>query len=184
MVEKKGSYVYWFTFKDADGAAQTSLPVRFKGKSTDLDLEPLGEKYSDARLFVMNKKDGNLAISDYPASTTSKDVDLPADDFQYVRNVRLRVVAEDGKPIESAIVNISDGMNAKMAAVVTPADEGVAIFHDVASGEVTVKVDAEGLRKTIDSDIEIPEKRAIPDYEQDIKVSGDVNTLPIKPTAA
>ncbi len=60
-VEKKGSYVYWFTFNDADGAAQTSLPVRFKGKSTDLDLEPLGEKYSGAKLFVMNKTNGNLA---------------------------------------------------------------------------------------------------------------------------
>ncbi len=68
--------------------------------------------------------------------------------------------------------------------MVTPADEGVATFHNVASGEISVKVEAEGLRKTIDSDIEIPDKRAVPDYEQDVKVAGDVYTLPIKPKAA
>ena len=183
-VEKKGSYVYWFAFKDAEGVEQTSLPARFKGKSTELDLEPLGEKYSEAKLFVMNKTTGNLAISDYPASKETKDVDLPTDDFQYVRTVRLRVVAEDGKPVESAIVRITDGMSTKMTAVVTPADEGVATFQNVASGEMTVKVEAEGLRKTLDSDIEVPEKRAIPNYEQDVRVAGDVNTLPIKPKAA
>lgn len=182
-VEKKGSYVYWFTFKDSEGAAQTTLPARFKGKSADLDLAPLGAKYSDAKLFVMNKKNGNLAISDYPASESTKDVDLPEDDFQYVRTVRLRVVATDGKPVESAIVNITDGMNEKMTAVVTPADEGVATFENVASGEISVNVEAENLRKTIDSDITIPEKRAVPNFEEDIRVSGDVNTLPIKPKA-
>lgn len=54
----------------------------------------------------------------------------------------------------------------------------------MASGEVTVKVVADGLRKTIDSDIAIPEKRKQPGYERNIKVAGDVNTLPIKPKAA
>lgn len=179
-VEKKGSYVYWFTFKDSTGAAQTMLPQRFKGKSTDLDLKALGDGFTAAKLYVMNRNTGNLAITDYPASKTSKDVDLPADDFQYVRTVRLRVVAEDGKPIESAIVRITDGMNAKLTALVTPADEGVAMFKDVASGEVTVRVEAENLRKTIDSDIEVPADRRTPDYERKIKVAGDVNTVTVK----
>lgn len=183
-VEKKGSYVYWFTYKDVDGVQQTMLPIRFKGKSTEIDTKALGEKFSSAKLFVMNKATGNLAISDYPPSAETKSVDLPADDFQYVRTVRLRVVAEDGKPIESAIVRITDGMNAKLSALVTPADEGVATFANVASGEATVKVEAEGLRKTIDSDIEVPDRRDTPDYERDVKVAGDVNTLNIKPKAA
>ena len=180
-VEKKGSYVYWFTYKDVDGVQQATLPVRFKGKSADIDTKALGEKFSSAKLFVMNKSTGNLAISDYPPG---KSVDLGADDFQYVRTVRLRIVAEDGKPIESAVVRITDGMNAKMSALVTPADEGVATFANVASGEATVKVEAEGLRKTIDSDIEVPDKRDTPDYERDVKVAGDVNTIAVKPKAA
>lgn len=179
-VEKKGSYVYWFTYKDAAGAALATLPVRFKGKSTDLDISAMGDKPAGAKLFVMNRATGILAVTAYPSATGSKDVDLKADDLQYIRTVRLRIVAEDGKPIESAIVHITDGMNAKMTALVTPADEGVATFSNVASGETTVKVEAEGLRKTIDSDIEI-EPGPTPGYEQDVKVAGDVNTLNIKP---
>jgi len=101
-VAKKGSYVYWFTFTDADGAARTSLPVRFKGTFAELDIGALGAKYSGAKLYVMDKKTGNLAIAEYPPSASTKDVELSADDFDRVRNVRLRIVAEDGKPIESA----------------------------------------------------------------------------------
>jgi len=182
-VEKKGSYVYWFTYKDAEGASKATLPVRFKGKSTDLDLTAMGEKPTAVKLFVMNRTTGNLAISEYPPSKGTQDVDLKADDLQYIRSVRLRIVAEDGKPVESAIVSITDGMNTKMTALVTPADEGVATFANVVSGEATVKVETENLRKTIDSDIEIPEKRDTPGYERDIKVAGDVNTLTIKPKA-
>lgn len=182
MVEKKGSYVYWFTYKDADGAAQATLPTRFKGKSTELDLSAMGEKPTEARLYVMNRTTGVLAKTDYPVSTDSKDVDLKADDLQYIRTVRLRVIADDKKPIESAIVRIVDGMNTKMSAIVTPADEGVATFYNVATGETTVKVEAEGLRKTIDSDIEI-EPGPTPIYEHNVKVAGDVNTLDIKPKA-
>lgn len=184
-VERKGSYVYWFTFKDSEGTEQTSLPVRFKGKSTEIDTKALGEKYSAAKIYVMNKATSNTAIADYPPSAETKDVDLPKDDFQYIRTVRLRVVAEDGKPIESAKVHITDGMSDKMTALVTPADEGVATFANVASGEATVKVEAESLRKTIDSDIEIPDSRKTADYERDIKVAGDVNTVTpkVKPTA-
>ena len=182
-VEKKGSYVYWFAYKDVEGASKATLPVRFKGKSTELDMTAMGEKPAAMKLHVMNRATGNLAISEYPQSKDTADVDIKTDDLQYIRSVHLRIVAEDGKPVESAIVNITDGMNTKMTALVTPADEGVATFANVASGEATVKVETENLRKTIDSDIEIPEKRATPGYEQDIKVSGDVNTLNIKPKA-
>jgi hypothetical protein len=176
-VEQKGSYVYWFTYVDADGVSQSTLPERFKGKTTEIDAEELGEKYSQAKICVMDKATGNLAIADF---VSGKNIDLPADEFQYIRTVRLRVVAEDGKPIESAIVRISDGMSEKHSAVVTPADEGVATFANVATGEITVKVEAENLRKTINSDITISDKRDTPNFEQDIKVSGDVNTLAIE----
>lgn len=168
--------MYWFTYTDADGLPQSTLPVRFKGKSTELDLSAMGAKPKDAELYVMNRATGVLAKTEYPASADSKDVDLKADDLQYIRTVRLRVVAEDKKPIESAIVRIVDGMNTKMSAVVTPADRGVATFADVATGETTVKVEAEGLRKTIDSDIEV-EPGTTPIFERDIKVAGDVDTI-------
>lgn len=178
-VEKKGSYVYWFTYKDIEGVAQSTLPVRFKGKSTELDLSSMGSKPSEIKLFVMNRANGVLAMTDYPQSETTRNVGLKADDLQYIRTVRLRVVAADKRPVESAIVRIVDGMNTKMTAIVTPADEGVATFSNVATGETTVKVEAEGLTKTIDTDVEI-EPGPRPGFERDIRVAGDVNTVAVK----
>ena len=182
-VEKKGTYVYWFTYKDALGKNSATTPERFKGKTVDADASALGAKFADAKLYVMNKRNGNLAIVDYAVSKdpkSAKPIDIAEEDFQYVPRVQLKIVAQDGAPIESAIVNITDGESTPMRAIVTPADQGVATFENVASGEVGVKVQAKGVKKTIDSDIEIPEQRKEAVFTHEIKVSGDVDTLPIE----
>lgn len=181
-VEKKGVYLYWFTYEDAKGQEQVTLPLRFKGKGGELDAEALGKDIAKAKLYVMNSGTGNVATTDYtkPADPTKPtEIKLKQDDFQYVRDVKLKIVSEDGAPLEAAVVNITDGMNTPMKAVVTPADEGIAEFKDVATGQISVKVDAEGLKKTIDSDIELPEKRESPGFDMDIKVAGDVNTIAV-----
>jgi len=188
--EKKGTYVYWFTFKDAFGKDQVTQPVKFKGKSADLNTEPLGVKFSGAKLYVMDKRTGNLAIKDYAAPKdpkSAKPVALKSDDFQYVRTIRLKVVSKDGAPVESALVEITDGEGTPMRAIITPADRGIAVFENVATGEINVRVKAEGAEKTIDSDVELSAKRKTPDFEREIRVAGDVETLPVtetKPTAA
>ena len=184
-VERKSTYVYWFTFKDAFGKDQVTQPIKFKGKAADVDTAPLGVKFTDAKLHVMDKKTGNLAITDYAASKdpkAAKSIELKADDFQYVRSVKLRATAKDGAPLESGIVEITDGNGTPMRAVLTPADGGVATFENVATGEISVRVRAVGAEKTIDSDIELPLKRKSPGFERDIKVAGDVAPLPIPKT--
>lgn len=186
-VAKKGSYVYWLTYKDPSGGTQTTLPDVFKGKTANLDAKDLPVKFTNGKLFVMDKKTGNTAIVDYSApkdAKSAKPVDLKQDDFQYVRNVRLKIVTEDGAPVARGIVHITDGMGTEMSIVLTPADDGYASFEDVATGEISVKVDAEGLKKTKDSDIELPEKRNTLGFEREIKVTGDVDTLPVEATAA
>ena len=174
-VETKGSYVYWFTYTDDEGSPQITLPIPFKGKSTKLDTNDV---VGGATLYVLNKASNNLAIMHYKKGDN---VDLADPDFQHVREVRLKVIAEDRKPIESAVVHITDGLDGKHTAVVTPADQGVATFSNVATGGITVKVIAENLRKTIDSDITLPDERDTPGFERNIRVSGDVSTLNIKP---
>ncbi len=104
-------------------------------------------------------------------------IEIGDDEFSYVPTIRLNVVAEDGAPIESGLVEITDGDGTDMSSVVTPADKGVATFPNVAMGEIGVKVIAEGVKKTVDSDIELPSKRTSPGFEKDIKVKGDVDTL-------
>ena len=180
-VSKKGTYVYWFSYTDGVGDSRVTLPQSFKGKSAKLDTEKLGETSKDIELFIMNKRTGNMAIVDY---TPPKDKAKPApiklgeDDFEYVRNAKLKIISEDGAPLESAVVNITDGLGQPMKALVTPVDEGVASFENVATGEISVKVEANGLKRTIDSDIELPAKRDASSFEMDIKVAGDVDTLP------
>ena len=181
-VAKKGTYVYWFTYKDPLGESQVTMPQRFKGRSTDLDAAPLSDKFTYAKLYVMDKASGNMAIADFPAPKPGekpKPTKLKAGDFEYVQAVRLRIVSKDGAPIESAIVRIIDGEGRAIQSVVTPADQGVAAFQDVATGEISIKVNAEGATKTIDSDITLPDKRKTAAFEEDIRVAGDVNTLPV-----
>ncbi len=182
-LEKKGTYVYWFTYKDAAGVDQVTLPQRFKGKSGLLDVKALGPAFTGAKLYVMDKRSSNLAITDYAAPKdpkSEKPIELGSDDFSYVREVQLRITAEDGAPLESAVVTITDGDGAIKRALVTPADGGVASFENVSAGEINVKVDANGLKRTIDSDIELPEKRDKPGFQADVKVAGDVETLPVE----
>ena len=181
-VARKGAYVYWFTYKDPLGDSQVTMPQRFKGRSADLDTASLSDKSSDAKLHVMDKATGNTAIADFAAPKPGekpKPIKLKASDFEYVQSVRLRIVSKDGEPIESASVRIIDGEGRAIQSVVTPADQGVAAFQDVATGEISVKVNAEGVTKTIDSDITLPEKRKTPGFEEDVRVAGDVNTLPV-----
>ncbi|MGC8862143.1 MAG: FHA domain-containing protein [Armatimonadota bacterium] len=186
QVEKKGTYLYWFEYTDVLGNEKVTQPVKFKGQSVDLDTSALGTAFKKARILVMNKKTGNLAILDYTAPKhvkAAKPVEVKEESFTYVRAVRLRVVSEDGSPLESGLVEITDGEGTPMTAVLTPPDAGVAAFWNVASGEINVKVRAKGVSKTVDSDIELPTKRKLPWFERDVRVKGDVDTLPAAKTA-
>ena len=181
-VAEKGIYIYWLTLKDAKGGEQATVPEQFKGKSGDIAPETLKGVTGPAKLFVMNKRTGNMAIADYAVPKdpkAAKPISLKASDFQYVRTVKLNVVSEDGARLASGIVNITDGEGTNMRAVLTPADEGVAAFHNVATGEISVKVAAKGIKKTLDSTFDLPEERKTAAFERDIKVSGDVDTLAV-----
>ncbi|MCX6346228.1 MAG: carboxypeptidase-like regulatory domain-containing protein, partial [Armatimonadetes bacterium] len=181
-VEKKGTYTYWLTFKDAKGVQEATTPSRFKGKETDFDAKLLGPKFADAKLHIMLMRSGNEAIVDYKASADPKkpaEIAIKEADFQYVPSVSITVVSEDGDPLASAKIVLTDGEGAKMLKVLTPADNGVAVFSDVAVGDVEVKVAADGLKKTIDGEFELPEKRESAGFSKEVKVSGDVGTLPV-----
>ncbi len=182
-VDKKGTYIYWFAYTDALGAARVSEPGRFKGTSAKIDAGQLGVGFKNARLFVMDKRSSNTAVVDYKAPKDVKSVkpiELSSEDFGYVRRMTLRVVAQDNRPLARGIVTITDGNGSEMSSVVTPADLGQAVFENVAAGEINVKVQADGLTKTVDSDFELPLKRTSPLFERNIRVAGDVETVAIR----
>jgi hypothetical protein len=178
-VEKKGSYVYWFEYKTVLNKDAASLPQKFKGDSVSIDTNIMEPGFIDSKLFVMDKKTYNIASIAIPWQKDAilKPIELIADDFKLVKLVKLRIITKDGAPLERAIVNIVDGEGNKLSGIITPADFGVVEFKNVAAGEINVKVDAENLDRTVDSDISLELDHPTPYFEKDIKVTGDVDTV-------
>lgn len=178
-VEKKGSYVYWFEYKNLSNKDAASLPQKFKGDKTSIDTSSMDAGYKDSKLFVMDKKTFNIASIAIPFKKDAKllPIKLKSDNFNLIKLVKLKITTKDGAPLERAIVNIVDGDGNKFAGLVTPADFGVVEFNNVAAGEVNVKVNAENLERTINSNISLELDRPTPYFEKDIKVAGDVDTI-------
>jgi len=181
--EKKGSYLYWFSYHkgaNVDAGRQYTGIMEFKGKSTTTGDDTPVFGLPGVKLHVLDKRAGLLAVVYFkPArdAKSEKPIKLSSDDFVYAPWVKLRVISEDGAPIESALVDIIDGEGRPMTAVITPVDKGVAVFGGVAVGEINVKVRAEGVKRTIDSDIEMPVNGKSGIFERDIRVKGDIDTI-------
>ena len=79
-VEKKGTYIYWLTYKDAKGAEQTTAPVRFKGSEAEIDLATLGEKPAAIKLHLMDKRTGSEALVDVKNPSDTREAAKPIDD--------------------------------------------------------------------------------------------------------
>lgn len=181
-VDKKGTYIYWLAYKDAKGQDSVTTPARFKGQEVEIKDDAVPAKIPAVKLHIVDKRSGNEAIKEYKIPADPKKaqpVKISESDFQYVPVVSLKVVSEDGAPIESGSVALTDGEGTVMHSILTPANGGTAAFNDVATGDIEVKVDTAGIKKTIDGAFPIADKRDTPGFEKTIKVSGDVATLQI-----
>jgi len=188
-VETGGTYLYWFdNTQFGRRPFLVTAPRQFKGQSVTLDpkeITPGAKRWATpVSLYVLNKHTGNLASVDgvgYMNDEMAKPagVKLHDSNFVYVPRVTLKIVSESGAPLARGLVRISDGGGTDKFVVLTPADNGDAEFRNVAWGDIEVKVDADGVKKTIDSTFQIPEKRDAPAFEKTVKVSGDVDTLAV-----
>ncbi len=174
-VESKGTYICWFTYPGTGGTQQVTEPVRVQGDKANLSIVDIpGSDLKPVTLCVMDRKTGNVAVIPLKGKDS---IQVKDSNFEYVGNVALRVVAEDGSPVESAIIKVTDGVGDEHVVALTPADEGMIHLRNVAAGQINVKVQTDGLKKTIDSDVELPLERDTPAFQTDIRVSGDVNTV-------
>ena len=176
-MEKKGVYICWFTYPGTGSSQQTTEPVRVQGDKAVLssnDISSIGA--NSVTLYVMDKRTGNVAV--LPINSKNA-VQIKESAFEYVGSVSLRVVAEDGSPVESALVRVTDGAGTEHVSAITPADEGTLHLRNLAAGQINVKVQTNGLKKTLDSDINLPLERNTPGFSSDIRVSGDVNTVSV-----
>lgn len=177
-------YFYWLNYTDADGQEQTTPPVKIRGREDGLDYDALGALPKNVVLNVFDPETGNLAVhplervdDELPESVTLKNAD-----FDTVRNVHILVTGKNGKPVESALVTITDAANKTMHSVIEPASLGTAIFQDVTAGLVTVKVNCAGRRSV--NDVEIPLERDSKVFRVDLPVPGDVPTIDVEIVSA
>jgi len=174
-IESKGTYICWFTYPGTGGVQQVTQPVRVQGDKANLSTVDIpGSDLKPVTLCVMDRKSGNVAVLPLKGKDT---IQVKESNFEYVGNVTFRIVAEDASPVESAIVKVTDGVGDEHVVALTPADEGLIHLRNVAAGQINIKVQTDGLKKTIDSDVELPLDRDTPAFQTDIRVSGDVNTV-------
>ena len=171
------TYFYWINYTDADGQDQIISPTKVEGPKAKIDYTVLGVGPKNVALSVLETETGNVAIQqlkpedgELPTAITLKEAD-----FDRVRNVSINVTAKNGKPVESALVTLTDAANKTYSQLIEPTSRGIADFHDVAGGVVTVKVVCAG-RKSV-NDVDIPLEREKAAFSTDIPIPGDVPVL-------
>lgn len=183
-IEKKGTYVYWLSYRDGSGTLYETVPKRIKGTDANIADDVIRYDFSEAKLHVFDTKSGNVAIMRIKPPQENEKIEpikIEESDFSHIRNVKLEVLSEDERPLESAIVELTDSNGDTQSTLVTPADGGIAVFENVAAGVSTVKVRAEEAKRTIDKDIEMPSERKQAGFNATVHVAGDVFTLqPVK----
>ncbi|HOM73325.1 MAG TPA: hypothetical protein PLP86_13880, partial [Armatimonadota bacterium] len=156
---EKGSYIYWLELEDEAGKIKLNAPVHAAGADTNIDLAltAVEGKLPKGTLKIYNPKTGNVAAKNLENLQDKKDLKLKDTDFDLVRTVQVVLKPTSGKEnerLESAVVTLTDANSDVFTVLVDPLSEGVAEFHDIAAGAVSVEVQYNGTRRmTVDLEI-------------------------------
>lgn len=185
---EKGAYVFWFEYKDTLGDKQVAAPKHVSGEDAEISLEPvtLNGKLADGELKIYDTNSGNVASKKLKNLEGKTDLDLKDKDFDLVQTVRIVLKPTDGKPgerVESALVTLTDANSDEFTAFVDPSSEGVAEFHGIAAGAVSVVVSYEGDKKMTQDNIDIPLDRDTPVFTEELALSSKVHTIKVSGTA-
>jgi len=177
-MENEGEYIYWLTYPDPSGFPQSTEPTEFSGKTTKVDIAPLGGRLKGATVLVLDTGSGNVAQKELPPDGRGA-IAINKADFNLVRRVRIHIRTADGKDIRYAKVDLSDPRGWSATRVLDPANQGIAEFMYVPSGTSGLKVmyrDARG-RQMVSQSLDVPLERASKDFEVTLTVSGSTGTL-------
>ncbi len=185
---EKGSYIYWLELEDEAGKIKLNAPVHAAGADTNIDLAltAVEGKLPKGTLKIYNPKTGNVAAKNLENLQDKKDLKLKDTDFDLVRTVQVVLKPTSGKEnerLESAVVTLTDANSDVFTVLVDPLSEGVAEFHDIAAGAVSVEVQYNGTRR-MTVDLEIPTERDEPIYVEEVPVAGKVRTVKVKTAMA
>jgi hypothetical protein len=180
---EKGSYLYWLQYKGVDGKMDVTAPKHAAGEGTSVDLAPAapGGKLSEGTLKVYDVKTGNVAEKNIQNLKGKTDLKLKTSDFTLIRTLKIVLKPSNDKEgderVESAIVTLTDANSDTFTTIVDPASEGVAEFHDIAGGAVSIVVQSEGKKMSLDLDIPLERDTAI--HTEDLTVSFKTRTIKV-----
>jgi len=158
------------------GALADAAPQRFKGKVGSIELPAVPAGITLFTVVVYDIPTGNEAVESVSLATAPKGLTLLKRDFDEVRRVRIKVTADHGKPVESAIVKLKDIAGHQQTAMIDPTTVGIAEFTDITSGDATVDV-LYGEGKKASQTITIPDERDEPVFTTEFPVAGPVETV-------
>jgi hypothetical protein len=161
----------WWWTENAKGEP-LSPPQKTSDASVTIKLPP----DADA-LWVYDAKTGNLAqlkIADLKEKT-----ELTSDRFSHVARVQVNLQAQ-GKPVASAIVELTDANGKTHTRVLEPSAEGILIFERVPLGKVsiTARYGDEG-KASQETTLKAERETRVPIIE--LALSGSVATLEVAP---
>lgn len=150
-----GEYTIWLEYKDDKGAEQATPPVKVAGTKAAVDLAPLGSKFTDPVVVILDGKTGNVGTRAVEVKAgETKEITLAESDLTAVNTFRVRAVGEDGKPASGGAVTLTDGKGLGQTRPILPDRDGVVEFERVPFGRTNVKVTfADG--STLAQDIEV-----------------------------
>lgn len=168
---KAGDYYYWIAYNDVNGKQVTTAPAGFEKKAT-IDLPLVKDAVPKGKLYVLDAATGGEAIKPMGGKPPYK-YELKADDFKYVRRVRVAVSSASTRfPAAAGIVKLVDADKSVHTQILDPTMNGVAQFTDVPSGTAKVTVEYDD-GKSLSQDVDI----TLDNPMVQILVSGSIETL-------
>ncbi len=158
----------WYWLEDAKGAP-LAPPTKTSDKSVKLDLPQNAET-----LWVLDASKGNLAR--LKVADLSEKTEINADKWSHVARVQVNVRAQNGNPVASALVVLTDSQKTAHRALIEPTSEGIVVLERVAlgKGELEVRYGAEeSLKQTVDLKRERDQR--VPNLS--VSIAGEVATV-------
>jgi hypothetical protein len=161
----------WWWAENAKGEP-LSPPQKTRDASITIKLSPDADT-----LWVYDAKTGNLA--QLKAADLKEKTELTSDRFSHVARVQVNLQAQ-GKPVASAVVQLTDADGKTHTRVLEPSAEGILIFERVPLGKVsiTARYGDEG-KAMQETTLKAERETRVPIIE--LALSGSVATLEVAP---
>ena len=161
----------WWWAENAKGEP-LSPPQKTRDASITIKLPPDADT-----LWVYDAKTGNLA--QLKAADLKEKTELTSDRFSHVARVQVNLQAQ-GKPVASAIVQLTDADGKTHTRVLEPSAEGILIFERVPLGKVSLTARYGDEEKTSqETTLKAERETRVPIIE--LALSGSVATLEVAP---